>query len=248
MVIVSFVLGFGVVRAINAQEVVSETTDESAATVTSIMDNGDESLERIPSPEYIKFFQIIKREGNALFGIRKPTATPAIMAEERNRETRSEEVENSNKLEKIAHPSLLNLFERIQRIGTALWGIRKNATSTPAAPFVISPEAATCIATAIDTKDKVLMLRVSTAATELNSALSARSICQQNGVKASTTPRDVLNGCVKVFVEAQKTIKDTSRQVQKEAWATYQDSLKACRPATSTSAVPMIEDGGSLFD
>lgn len=197
-------------------------------------------LERIPSPAYIQFFQMIRREGNTLFGIRKATTTPRLEPK------KFDETASSTKLEKIDHPSLISMFEKIQRIGTTLWGIRKKATSTP---FIITPEMATCVATAINVKDKALIARVSSAATELNAALLARSACQQTAVIATTTPRDALNVCVKTFNAAHKTIKEASKKVQNDTWKIYKNSLQACQTtATSTSSVLMIEDGESIFD
>ena len=242
VIIASFVFGLGATRVLNAQEMLytnnAVTTSASVSATSSV-----EGLEKISSPDQIRYFQVMKRIGDALFGIRKSTSTQRV--EDKKPELNREE---QNKLEKIDHPALINMFERIQKIGTALWGIKRKATSTPATPFIISPETAVCVAAAIDVKDKSLMARVTSAATELNVALAARSLCQQNAVKASTTPRDVLNGCVKDFNHAQKAIKDASKQTQKDAWTTYQNSLKACRPATSSPAIPMIEDGGNLFD
>ncbi len=272
MIIVSFVLGLGAitVRAEDGKDTPDYdyntatpvmTTSEApvmttAARATSTQSRENEKFERIPSPEYIKFFEMIRKEGNTLFGIRRSTSTmrgedkkSEVKGEEANKiEDKKTEAKNENKLEKIEHPALLNLFERIQKIGTALWGIKRKATSTPAMHYAFTPEVATCVATAIDVKDKALMVRVTSAATELNTALLTRSTCQQNTVKTASTTRDILNGCVKAFNEAQKTIRETSKQVQKESWTVYQDSVKACRPATSSPAIPMVEDGGNLFD
>lgn len=198
-------------------------------------------LEKILSPEYIKYFNIIKKVDNALFGTRKATSTlPVTSSLEKNPVQ-----ENHPILEKIEHPGLISQFEKIQKIGTALWGIKKKATSTP---FIIAPEVADCVAKAIDVKDKALMERVTTAAAELNVALSARSTCQQSALTASSTPREILNSCVKTFNEAYKKIKETSQKSQAEFWHAYNDSLKACHEAaSSTPAVPMIEDGGGIF-
>jgi hypothetical protein len=186
-----------------------------------------QELEKIPSPEQIKNFQMIKKIGKDLFGIRKGTSTTPI-------------------LEKIDHPGLINMFEKIRKIGSALWGIRKKVVADL---FIITPETSACVAKAIDVKDKAIMARVTAAALELNTAISTRSSCQQAAVIATTTPRSVLNGCVKTFNEAQKKIKDASNKVQEDSWKIYKDSLKACAvTASSTMAIPMIEDGGNIFN
>lgn len=223
LIVAAFVFGLAAIPVVNAQE--------QERNVNLITSNETEGLEKISSPDQIKDFRIMKKIGNVLFGIRKATTTPRIA---------------TSTLEKIDHPGLLNLFERIQKIGTALWGIRKKATSTP---FIIAPEVSNCVAVAIDVKDKALMARVTAAATELNTALSIRSACQQSAVMASSTPREVLNSCVKTFNNTNKAIKEASKKVQKDSWSVYLESLKACRTAaSSTSPVPMIEDGGNIFD
>lgn len=201
-----------------------ETEDSNEASET-------ENLEKISSPEQIKDFKIMKRIGNALFGTRKMALNQAQVA--------------SSSLEKITHPGLINQFDKIKKIGPALWGIRKRATSTPA----ISPEISACVAAAIDVKDKALMARVTAAAVELNTALSARSACQQAALASTSAQHQALNDCVKTFQAARKTIGEASRQVRKAAWDTYKVSLKNCRIATSsTAAVPMVEDGGDIFE
>ncbi|MFA6194779.1 MAG: hypothetical protein WC719_03490 [Patescibacteria group bacterium] len=260
LIIASFVFGL-IATAVKAEDTIAEETattteatitTETAATVTATAattaaittaaaDAEDLSgLEKIISPDQIKNFRVMKKIGTALYGIRKGSTTPAVSSK------KPEQAGNSSKLEKIAGPALINLYEKIQRIGTALWGVRKQATSTP---LVIDTAIAPCVVAAIEAKDKALMARVTAAAVELNAALSVRSSCQQAAVMASTTPREALNGCVKSFGETQKTVRETSKNIQKETWGVYQESLKACRANTaSTAPVPMIEDGGNLFD
>lgn len=264
LIIVSFVFGLLAITAVKADETTTATaTSETAVTVSAdapaipegtvinpaptstpparkLDINNISDLEKILSPDQIKNFQVMKRVGNTLYGIRKGTTTISVVA--------TSTPGANNKLEKIAAPALINLYEKIQKIGTALWGIRKKATSTPPA-LIVEPEIASCVAKAIDVKDKALMTRVTAAAVELNSALSVRSACQQDAVIASSSPREAVNACVKTFQASQKTIRDTSKTLQKEVWDTYKESLKACRTAaTSTSPVPMIEDGGNLFE
>lgn len=225
LVVALFVFGLTIFPAAPA---LMETEDSNEASEIA-------NLEKISSPEQIKDFKIMKRLGNALFGIRKMALNQAPVA--------------SSSLEKISHPGLINQFEKIKKIGTALWGIRKKAISTPEISPEISLEISVCVAAAIDIKDKALMARVTAAAVELNAALSARSACQQSALTATSTQRQALNACVKTFQAARKTMSEASRQVQKAAWDTYKASLKNCRTTTSsTAAVPMVEDGGDIFE
>ena len=85
-------------------------------------------LEKIPSPEYIRYFShIIKKEG-VMYGVRiehKATATEAIKKTEERKATSS--------LEKIPSPDHVKFFEKITKIGNALFGIKKEgikATTT----------------------------------------------------------------------------------------------------------------------
>jgi len=213
------------------------------------IDNED-VLEKIISPDQIKNFQVMKRVGNALFGIRKATGTPMSAS------TTAATVRQNKQLEKIAAPALINLYEKIQRIGNALWGIRKDGEDDNrdnnyqiVSNLVIKPEMAACVAAAIDVKDKALMVRVASAAEELNAALTTRSACQQAAVVATTTPREAVNSCVKAFGEVQKNIKKVSKTIQTETWNTYKDSLKACWASVGeASSTQVIEDGESVFD
>jgi hypothetical protein len=105
---------------------VATTTATSTATTTVIKfeDRGNidtSKYEKIPSPDYIRYFkQIIKKDGS-LFGIRiehNATATAAIQ--------KVEERKASTTLEKIASPEQIKFFEKITKIGNALFGIKKN--------------------------------------------------------------------------------------------------------------------------
>lgn len=254
MIIVSFVFGLLAMPAARADETTATDTATAISETTAInpaptstppakmlrVGNGASELEKILTPDQIKDFQVMKRVGNTLYGIRKGTTTISIVA------TSTQNA--ANRLEKIAAPALINLYEKIQKIGTALWGIRKKATSTPPV-LTVEPEIASCVAKAIDMKDKALMARVTAAATELNAAIATRSACQQDAVVASSSPREAVNACVKAFQASQKTVRDTSKTLQKEVWDAYKENLKACRTAASSTApVPMIEDGGNLFE
>lgn len=100
------------------------TATSTIATTTKFEDRGNidtSKYEKIPSPDYIRYFkQIIKKDGS-LFGIRiehNATATAAIQ--------KSEDRKASTTLEKIASPDQIKFFEKITKIGNALFGIKKN--------------------------------------------------------------------------------------------------------------------------
>lgn len=94
-------------------ELDAENTIMLRATTTT------DGLERIPSPEQIKHFRNVIKRGNDLFGLRMESS--AQLSGEAS-------LENSNgekKLEKISAPQFVALYERIQKIGNALWGYKK---------------------------------------------------------------------------------------------------------------------------
>jgi hypothetical protein len=78
-------------------------------------------LEKIPSPDYIRYFkQIIKKDG-VMYGVRiehNATATQAIL--------KNNDKKASSSLEKIPSPAHINLFEKITKIGNALFGVKKD--------------------------------------------------------------------------------------------------------------------------
>jgi hypothetical protein len=221
-------------------------------------------LEKISSPAQIKDFRVIKNVGTALYGWRiasstlnQSTSTASSTLDWRlmpGMSSTSRATTSSSTLEKIAGPSLINLYKNIKKIGTALWGELKNggrtktqsASSTPVA-IVIDSSIASCVNTAISTKDQAIEAAVTAAATSLNTAIGARSTCQQSAVSATSGQGAALRDCVQVFQAARQEINQAAKDAQSSAWTTYASSLKACQASstTATSSELMIEDGGS---
>jgi hypothetical protein len=222
------------------------------------------SLEKILTPDQIRYFEKIIKEGNALYGVRKVTSTKetsTVNITPVNGETKKLE------LEKISTPQLIKFYEQIKKIGTSLWGVKKEdpkksepknddrkATSTPNNNFV-KPEQAACVITAIETKDGTLKEGNTYQATQINNAISARTTCQKAALNlnasetASTTvnvpgqQREALKACVKTFETTVKAVREAAKKSHDTIWETYKTSLKACQPATSSMQF-MIEDGG----
>lgn len=231
------VASFLVISPIQAQE---NTTTAVTATNASI-----EGLEKIPSPEEIKNFRVMKKIGNALYGIRKtntnqkPTTTPA------NKPT-------ENKLEKIPAPAMIKLYDKIRQVGNALWGIRKQPTANS---LIVTETASECVAAAIDTKDKSLIEKADTVTAELSVAISARSTCQQTAIKSTANQKENLTACTETFRETHKNILTNAKSEQKKIWDTYKDALKICTKtlissSTDTAATEgeiMIEDGSETI-
>lgn len=131
MLAFAFIFALAINLPVKAEDEATTTavTTVATTTVTDLEDikkedrgNIDTSkYERIPSPDYIRYFkQIIKKDGS-LFGIRiehNATATAAIK--------KVEDRKASTSLEKIASPDQIKFFEKITKIGNALFGIKKD--------------------------------------------------------------------------------------------------------------------------
>lgn len=255
---------------------VATTTVEIPRTSTT---TATSSLEKIPSPEYIKYFREIKKMGDSLFGIKKPTAEIEKIKQEIK-------ATSTVGLEKIQSPAHINLFEKIIKIGQDLFGIKKsetNATSTKATSTLatkatslekivslsdvkffdqikkigndlfgirkegvyvlpsMTSDQITCVSQAIDAKDSKISDALTMATAEINSAISARGVCQKAALSMNTERQGALNVCSKTFMEAQKKASEKTRSTQKEIWTVYNSSLKTCSAGTTEIK---IEDGG----
>lgn len=199
-------------------------------------DNGQASttLEKILSPDQIKFFDKIKKIGESLWGERKDNATST--------KTEMDDDNASATLEKIPSPDQIGLFERIRQIGTALWGIRKTMTANVRTSLIASSDAA-CVNTAIDKKDDALIASIAASKDSLTAAINARRDCQKSAINATDTSTQVDNvkACAKTFEETNKTITKNSKQERENIWNTYKEELKACNGSEDI----VIEDGGA---
>jgi len=202
----------------------------------------EQAIEKIPSPDQIKNFEMIRKDGNTLFGIRK--TAPTIQANA---------VGGNSSLEKISRPEEISLFDKIVQKGKALWGIRKNIAPKPA---YITPAAAQCVKTAIDKKDTALKNIITSHSQEVVAAIDARNACQKAAID-KTTAKEQLEAnkvCINVFQKGIKDINAATNKEKNEAQKTYKTDLKACSvlqtSSTATSTKPAIEeikieDGGN---
>ena len=196
-----------------------------------------QKLERIASPEELKNFKVIKKEDGILFGIRI-----------------KETEEKQQGLEKISTPSLLPLYENVKKIGTALWGVKKKASSTPAsvkpARVAVTSESLTCVQSAITSKDAALIINVKQAAEAAEAAISARSQCQKAALERADGQFAALDNCLRSFKESVSKMQKEQRDSHQQAWNEYRAALKSCQPVTSIQekAAIIIEDGGVSSD
>jgi len=193
-------------------------------------------------------------------------------------------------IEKIATPAMISEFEKIVKIGTALWGVKKptvissgtfdmgggvkvvgtnsggvptttaptighdeggSVSTTTSGMIIVNPAMATCVAAAIDVKDKALIDRVNAAAAEMVTAITTRSTCQQAAIQSTVTnQREALTACVHSFQDSVKQFNSANQAAQAAAWKTYSSSLQACRAnnagsSNTTTGDIVIPDGSS---
>jgi len=167
----------------------------------------------------------------------------------------------SSQFEKIAAPWLLNQYEQIKKVGTALWGLKKmdanknqeqkKASSTP--KYITATESA-CVTSAIKTKDTALKTNNEATSLAFNAAISSRTTCQEAAINATvaatSTPdlikqqRSELQLCLQAFKESAHSIKEKAAANHKTVWTAYLNELKVCGSSTSTAEALMVEDGG----
>jgi hypothetical protein len=218
-------------------------------------DNKGSELERILSPEHLKEFRVMKRVGDALYGIRLNAVDAATSTS--SPLTIATTTSVNQKLEKIESPEFVHEYEQIRRIGTALWGLKKaeaniskgedQGIGSSLALATITPDMISCVSIAITAKDQAVIAEVNAAATSLTAAITARGTCQQAALQTTGNQATALNNCVQVFKAASRQINQVAQQAQQEAWTAYTNSLKTCHVggtvSTSTPATAGQSNG-----
>ncbi len=194
-----------------------------------------QELEKIPSPDQIKYFKVVKKEGQALFGIRLQKPKQEMSSEA-----------TTSSLEKILTPSDMGLFEKIRKIGKSLFGVRKIKEHKL---VYITPSAAQCVKDAISKKDTALKAATDNHSQSIVSAIDARSACQQLAIDKTTAKEqfDANKICIKTFQESTKNVNSTMEKLKNDARKIYQTDLKACSKlqtptVSSTITVSSIEE------
>ena len=211
----------------------------------------EETLEKIPSPDQIKNFKVMKREGGVLFGIRLQDKNMNLRSEKatstmvKNTMQAAPEKAGMEKLEKIAAPQMIGLYEKIRQVGSALWGVRKGGATQEAKkqPVLITSEMAACVGAAIDVKDSALKSLVSDMSVSLQGAIDDRNACQKAALNSTSSQQKENEACVKSFQEKNKELHTKNREGHQKAWTDYKNSLQLCRPSTVTEGSVMLEDG-----
>jgi len=199
-----------------------------------------QELEKISSPDQIKNFKVIKKEGANLFGIRLGTKTSST----------------EQALEKILTPGDMKFFDKIKKVGTSLFGIRKktdNKTNDKTdkkqtenkKPILVKPEAIQCVKNAIDKKDASLKTSITTHNQNILAFLDARNVCQKAALDKTTGQEqfEANKICVETHQKSMKESNDALQKARNESQKIYRGDLKACSvlqrvgSATSTSDV-----------
>ncbi|HNU81512.1 MAG TPA: hypothetical protein PLA05_02395 [bacterium] len=245
----------------------SARAEDSAVSVTAIATStAAGSLEKIPSPDQIKYFKVIKKENGSLYGIRLSTAVKNQATEQISSHNQEKTNTNKAQLEKILAPQFINLYEKIQKIGNSLWGVKKETKSVDNAgpkatdqaikpmpkPRLVTAEMIACVSAAIDKKDKALQNQIDLSAESLKAIISTRGECQKKAIQTTAGQLENLNICIKDFQAKYQEIIKQSKDEQQIIWKAYQSDLKACSASAADNALDsavesselMIEDGG----
>lgn len=257
-------LSFGILVVIPVQ---AETAASANATLSAASQPMIDDLEKISSPDQIRYFRVMKKENGALYGIRleKLGQNEKIKTNSSLNQAGSVTATNTKaQLEKILAPHLISFYEKVQKIGDSLWGVKKDKNNNeqgdkkgeikdevrPAVKYrVVTPEMLACVTSAIDKKDSALQARVTSTGVDVNAAIAARGTCQKQALATIENQSENMKVCVQKFQEKHREIVIKAKTEQQAIWKTYQTELKACVPVTTSSAEEveaelMIEDGG----
>jgi len=203
----------------------------------------EETVEKIPSPDQIKFFRVIKKENGSLFGIR---------IKNQNQENQSAGADsdigaNANgSLEKIAGPWAINLYEKIRQIGNSLWGARKKPAENLGTDN-LTAEIISCLKEVIDTKDGAIKATVEISKEDLIQAIGARNTCQKSVLDSTdnTTRIQALKDCKTVFQKALRDSRIKANKSRNDAWSVYKTEVKACY--LNNGVIPSSDDGNMIL-
>jgi len=159
------------------------------------------NLEKILTPDQIKYFTNIVKEGASLYGVRKASSTNSEIKKPAATSTDASKGV-VKRLEKIAAPWLVNQYEQIRKIGTALWGLKKGDSGEKQEikekvelknQKYITLSESTCVIAAIKVKDTALQANNENAKLSFNNAIVSRTACkkaEKNKTAMATSSED----------------------------------------------------------
>jgi hypothetical protein len=215
-----------------------------------------DNLEKIPSPDQLKYFKVMKKENGALYGVRinnmMASTTIASRITENNNTGLVDKIAN---LEKILTPQFIGLYEKVQKIGTSLWGVKKGDKTANnsndnrvKAQRLVTADITECVSKAIDAKDAAMITLTNNSAEKIVATINARGLCQKAAIASIDNQAQNLKDCIVVFQKAHQEIVTGTRQEQKDIWVNYQTETKACAvlsSAVATDTELIIDDGGN---
>ena len=224
------------------------------------------NLEKILTPDQIKYFTNIVKEGASLYGVRKASSTNSEIKKPAATSTDASKGV-VKRLEKIAAPWLVNQYEQIRKIGTALWGLKKGDSGEKQEikekvelknQKYITLSESTCVIAAIKVKDTALQANNENAKLSFNNAIVSRTACQEaaiNKTAMATSSADLIKQqknelglCLQAFKEVTVTAKKSTTEQHKAIWETYRNSLKSCNVSDSSELIMVEDGGGNIFE
>jgi len=201
------------------------------------------SEEKILTPAEIKNFRNIKKIGNTLFGVRLEKKLEVRNTQNKPKMNKPGETKTSSSvLEKISSPLEIYLFHKIKKIGTALWGVRKDEIQKPINNqklVYVTPSAVECVKNAIDKKDTAVKASTSKHSQAMIAAIDTRNVCQKAALEKTTAKEqfEANKVCANAFQKGTKENNMTIEKERNEAQKTYRTDLKSCSnlQATNTS-------------
>jgi len=194
--------------------------------------------EKILTPAEIKNFKDIKKVGNVLFGVRLEKKLEVRDTQEKPGMNKQIEIKTSDSvLEKISRPLEISLFDKIKKIGTALWGIRKDEMQKPINNqklVYVTPTAVECVKNAIDKKDTAIKTSTSKHSQAMIAAIDTRNACQKAALEKTTAKEqfEANKVCADAFQKGTKKNNMTIEKERNEAQKTYRTDLKSCSNST----------------
>jgi hypothetical protein len=232
--------------------------NQTISTEPILSEDGVE-LEKISSPDQLKYFKVMKKEKGSLYGVRLHSN-----AINNTTETSSDTTVLNNKLgnlEKIAAPRFIGLYEKIRKVGTSLWGVKKseisenednNEDENISSKIVkkqrlVTDDMIECVSKAIDNKDTAMIVLTKDSAEKISVNISERGICQRKAINSTENQLENLEACVVSFQKTHKNIVTNAHQEQKDIWAKHQVKMKTCVTdslVTDDNTELIIDDGG----
>lgn len=212
-------------------------------------------LEKIPTPDQIKNFKVIKNIDGALYGIRLQNMTNSqVKTQTQAKVKTSVDLEqrassSSASLEKIPAPQFIKDYEKIQKIGNALWGVKKiSNTQKTNRYYQVSSDMKDCVSKAINTKDDALKNYLTNNNDSLLDLISDRQACQLLALETLDGQGEKVAACNQEFQKKHQAITKAMKDSHVKIWNQYREDLKTCSPnSSSEGATLMIEDGGSVL-